>query len=519
MRYSPKRERVIDHIRQCCCQARQGGQSRLPSVRKIAESTGVAVRTVVSAMHVLADRGEIEIVPGGGAFPRGVARSSSPPAEPVPHTQARWVIVRNGILEHIRQGNAWAHPQLLQIKELRNRFAANYYTVKKALQSLEADGIIEQLGRGYRTTSTPSLRTNSRIGIISITRNSLTLSTATPRSQEWWRMLELMCQQRSVVGTLCTTEEALGRAKRDGSESYSLEVLEKRYAMLGYVILVLGIGRRDMGLLLRRIAALGKPVALLDERRWEHVPGNLRKYRYARLFDMGAARLGGSQIGRYLWEMGHRALAYFAPSRGDAIAELRCRALVEQFEKRNCPVHVSRYYPDTPNGADMHEEPAASSPIHQKARRIEADYAAVDKDSDDAFVDKDLQEKIRSSIASLSELKALGIVLRPVFARALERKATTAWVCYSDQIAYLALHFLKTHGVRVPGQISVVGFDDRVDSFGLELTSYNFNVPGVVSAMLEHIIAPPQSRDQKPTTVEVPGMLMVRSTSGPARES
>jgi DNA-binding LacI/PurR family transcriptional regulator len=98
---------------------------------------------------------------------------------------------------------------------------------------------------------------------------------------------------------------------------------------------------------------------------------------------------------------------------------------------------------------------------------------------------------------------------------ALADRGITAWVGYNDEIALLALDFLQSHRVPVPRHISVVGFDDTLEGFGRGLTSYSFNVEGIVSQTLEHFLAPVSSRraGRSPSEViTVPGTMVERVT-------
>ena len=71
----------------------------------------------------------------------------------------------------------------------------------------------------------------------------------------------------------------------------------------------------------------------------------------------------------------------------------------------------------------------------------------------------------------------------------------TAWVCANDGIAVIAHDFLVEKGLSVPGDVSLVGFDDSADSFYRGLTSYNFNSRGVAQALLTHLLDRGRSRE------------------------
>lgn len=104
----------------------------------------------------------------------------------------------------------------------------------------------------------------------------------------------------------------------------------------------------------------------------------------------------------------------------------------------------------------------------------------------------------------------------PLFKKALDDPKITAWVCASDPVGLLALDFLKSRGKQVPRQISVVSVDDCYDAFQAGLTSYNFNVPMLLSRTLDFIVRPegyPGIAQKK--REEIVGHLIERVSSGP----
>jgi LacI family transcriptional regulator len=108
---------------------------------------------------------------------------------------------------------------------------------------------------------------------------------------------------------------------------------------------------------------------------------------------------------------------------------------------------------------------------------------------------------------------------RPLFEQALALRDATAWICVNDRLALIALSFLREHGIAVPKEISIVGFDNLpVETFDRRLTSYDFNASGFVHRMLNFIARPPRPRGRYlHDPIEVEGTVMVRDTTQPAR--
>ena len=112
----------------------------------------------------------------------------------------------------------------------------------------------------------------------------------------------------------------------------------------------------------------------------------------------------------------------------------------------------------------------------------------------------------------------MGLYLQPLFEQAIAMPAITAWVTANDAIAVCALEFLRVRGVDVPGRISLISFDDSVSAMTRRITSYNFNLPGIVSAAFRHVLrSNHQTQAPRSRTVEIPGTIVERETSGRAR--
>jgi DNA-binding LacI/PurR family transcriptional regulator len=102
----------------------------------------------------------------------------------------------------------------------------------------------------------------------------------------------------------------------------------------------------------------------------------------------------------------------------------------------------------------------------------------------------------------------------PLFEKALADRSITAWVAANDTVAVHALAFLQEKKVRVPDDISLIGFDDTLEAFKNGLTSYNFNIEVIARRMLNHILdsAREPSKQPRGTDSEVEGCMVERRT-------
>jgi DNA-binding LacI/PurR family transcriptional regulator len=128
-------------------------------------------------------------------------------------------------------------------------------------------------------------------------------------------------------------------------------------------------------------------------------------------------------------------------------------------------------------------------------------------------------QDLRDQILPTMKHRMLQEKLDPLFSEA-RRSGATAWVGVTDEIALEALRHLHEAGISVPREISVMGFDDTMEAFMAEMTSYQFNTLGAMRPTLDHILRPrvPEAeRDRKPVTIE--GFVNERQSTGPSPQS
>jgi LacI family transcriptional regulator len=107
---------------------------------------------------------------------------------------------------------------------------------------------------------------------------------------------------------------------------------------------------------------------------------------------------------------------------------------------------------------------------------------------------------------------------RPLALEVLERPdRPTALFCLSDSIAYGALHGCRELGLSVPGDISLVGFDDHPLSrlIAPPLTSVNCSIDRTARAAVGFLVDHLAGTAGERRTVIAPS-LVVRDSSGPA---
>jgi DNA-binding LacI/PurR family transcriptional regulator len=107
-----------------------------------------------------------------------------------------------------------------------------------------------------------------------------------------------------------------------------------------------------------------------------------------------------------------------------------------------------------------------------------------------------------------------------LFGQAIADRSCTAWVAPTDELAVYAMRFLRRRGVRIPEEVSVVGFDGDPIGFENGLTSFDFDFYNIARQMLSFIAHPLRTTTfTKSNVIEMPGYLIHRASTGtPAAE-
>jgi hypothetical protein len=100
----------------------------------------------------------------------------------------------------------------------------------------------------------------------------------------------------------------------------------------------------------------------------------------------------------------------------------------------------------------------------------------------------------------------------PFFEEVLAASSATAWVCAEETLALHASSFLRRNGKRVPDGIAVMGFDHWPENTEQQVTTYDFNMPGIVQRAM-HMILDEKVLKSFPAISEVEGHVIERKTT------
>jgi hypothetical protein len=328
------------------------------------------------------------------------------------------------------------------------------------------------------------------------------------RVQEFYYALEAECARAGLLLASFAHHVPSNRFYGPAGEPFSLRAIAQ-YDCLGVLAFPTGVPGIWLSGVVSLLSDVRKPLAILDESDSGFLREQAAVHPGMRLFELGMGPLHGALMGAFLAGLGHRRAAYLSTAHQAQWSRNREEGLLRAFHSRGGALETY-----------TREEPAPLVHRERLAEVTAGTIAALTR-----FASPDAQpgpDELAALIAQLHtqarecvDLTVPRHELRELFETALQDDSLTAWVCGNDMMAHEALAFLADHGVPVPGQISVAGFDDTDREFRQNLTSYNHNIPAIVRQMLGHVLDwPPARRGQRTAADhEVPGFVNARRTT------
>lgn len=99
------------------------------------------------------------------------------------------------------------------------------------------------------------------------------------------------------------------------------------------------------------------------------------------------------------------------------------------------------------------------------------------------------------------------------------RQPPTAIFCANDEMAFGAMDAVRAHGLRVPGDVSVIGFDDVPTAAHVhpKLTTLRQPLVAISEAAVQELLRRINGTEGQRARIEFPSELVVRESTAPAK--
>jgi DNA-binding LacI/PurR family transcriptional regulator len=397
----------------------------------------------------------------------------------------------------VRAGRYQPGSVLPQAKQLAAEHGVCARTLRTALRQLTDRKVLRYDRRRLAVPASGRLRSSACLALLTPGDAQGNLRLLTTRAHEYIRALEAECSRRNMALMVITYDAAAGRPF---SEDALAALTADRIAapVLGSLLLA---GEACPVDVIERLAAGGKPLAVLDENGAIAAWPGWRRIPQAQLFCVAFSELAGAEVGRYLLDLGHRRVAYLSPMHSATWSRRRMAGLVRAFTSGAGQGAASAFTRDAP--ADVTQARRLPPGLAKRLRVVERIRGLQDQ------------------VGLVLQRELIRPALLPLVGQALRRRDITAWVAANDSVALECMDLLRSRHVAVPGEVSVVGFDNSLPAFHQGLTSYAFNEAALMHAMVEHVLGsrPPRRPRAGSPPVEIEGFVVARrSTRAPASQ-
>ena len=478
----------------------------IPSVRALAAKADVSLVTMWKAVHELAKEGLLvgghgrrfrahdriqrtgvwvgdEVHAGEDAKARHGARA---------RLQAR-------ISKDIMQGRLAPGAPFPGMKDLVRDYGCSPPLLRKVLATLCEEGLLESRGRKFVVPQFCSSGNRATIVVLATAEYLELYVSGLGEGHQYLDELELCASRSRVKLQLEPVREVDGRSVPERSTAISGSRPDS--TIIGFIYIPSGTpGDAE---LLREICSTRRPLAVIMHNAWS-LPSWMKRYP-ACLIPVGITDAPGKAVGRFLLGLGHRQVAFLSPYHSFLWSINRYRGLCEAFTEAGYNAAV------TALSSEM-DQWAGHAPEIVRDSTMANSFPGWDRIPESSSLRLELLRLESRSQNRISTLFALRHELYRTLENALPGTHATAWVAANDDAAIVMMDFLREKGRRIPGDVSVVSFDDSALAIAYGLTSYNFNTALIAAAAFRHILQPAPLRKNARVT-QIDGIITERDTT------
>jgi len=479
-------------------QALEPGE-RLPGAEQLAAAVNVAPATMLHALHDLCDAGILIARARSGMYKARLSTTSgssqSCSTVPAKRRGRSPDLTLQRLARDILAGRIAAHADLPPMKDLRTRYGVSRNTMLRALHALERDGWLEGAGRWWRTAELRSRAAGATILLIA--RGATGGAAEFPLAQDHIRYLQRECAAACVHLRLLPLVPG-----RDPVAE--VDALLRRSSgatmVLGVLVWALNIPAEELSRILGACESLPVPTGVFDEADRDILVSRRTAGSRLRAFRTASGERAGYEAGKMLAALGHTRIAFLSDRHNASHSQRRLEGLMRAVEDAGGEAVIPFVADDV--GRERLKQRSGPQPA--------TNASAGAGESPGVF----------SRLAGLFHPDVVLMLryrlLRSLAEAGLRRGDFTAWVGHNDLAACCCMDVLAERGAKVPGDMSVVGFDDTPAALDYDLTSYDFGGQAAFHAAVTYLLRPDTMRDIGPV-YEAPGHMVVRGSTGPVR--
>lgn len=362
------------------------------------------------------------------------------------------------------------------VSELCGRFSSSYYTIVRALEILEKDGLLERKGKRYVACRiSPSQSVRSKYCIVGRRKSFID-----PFVSQVVNAVEQTLSS-SVEGICCRICSATFTPPADPIPSGLLLLSPELYT--------------------RSAASLEYPVTVLTQSE-EYLSSRMPSHHISIGPDNEAA---SRAIANRLAHSGHSRIAFFSHIDPETAGWVKKRLTGLQFLYRTEEIDSPRKM------TTFIRSETSRSPDNLTGKRtaLRNTITALTGNREwSQSVPQDITQKVLfRSADQVLMIEDLGEAFASDFEKALTTPGITAWVCVNDQLAASAYQFLIPYRQYGRNPIALISYDNSVLSQLLGITSYDFRYDRMGRLAIQYFLKPNSrpagSRNRIATTGEI----------------
>jgi DNA-binding GntR family transcriptional regulator len=515
---------------------------RLPSLELLARRCSVSRTTMWRAVGILQKELLLHARKGGAiiAGKPGMVLSSSD------GDGLLWERIKVRVGQDLHLGY-FKEKSLPLVSKLSLHYGVSTRTLRKALDALVEEGLLAPEGRRYVQVRGRSPLRRATIAFVNIGSIEHGINAVDPRSRASVESFERECFSLGYASRLVSFESRSAK----GFLAVSSEI--KRISEIaGFIVNVWnpGVDKSWQSWIDLLLLLLGYrvPVVLLDQSGDLVFPVPVLESPFFRVLRISSER-SGEMAGEVLLRTGCYRVAYITPFYSLPWARARHAGLVRHFERyspRASKVDLFAFDQITNEnvlvagllsldtvelndllGERLHKDeiagliesltrnPGSGLPRKTGTGRT-VDTLRYLARSMIGLVrvphDRALYELMMERFMKISGDRAVAFYLKPLFDRALKNAGINAWVCSDEKTALSAFSYLSENGKRIPEDISIISFDNWRESYEHQLTTYDFNMNGMVQQALLMIVDE-KTLKKMPAISEVQGYVVERRST------